>query len=62
MGTVKHILQIKGNAVYTVSPDACVYDALETMEDKNLGSMIVVDDEETCLASLPNGTMPVKSS
>jgi len=45
MGTVKHILQNKGNAVYTVSPDTSVYDALETMEDKNLGSMIVVDDE-----------------
>ncbi|MEJ7740547.1 MAG: CBS domain-containing protein [Chitinophagaceae bacterium] len=45
MGTVKHILQNKGNAVYTVSPDTCVYDALETMEDKNLGSMIVVDTD-----------------
>jgi CBS domain-containing protein len=42
MGTVRNILQKKGNTVYTVSPDSSVYEALEMLEDKNLGSLIVV--------------------
>ncbi len=44
MGTVKHILQNKGNAVYTVSPDSSVYDALETLEDNNISSLVVVEN------------------
>jgi len=43
MGTVRNILQIKGNAVYTVSPETSVYDALEKLEDNNLGSLVVVE-------------------
>lgn len=44
MGTVRKILQKKGNAVYSVSPDSTVYDALETLEDRNLGSLVVIDN------------------
>ena len=43
MGTVRNILQLKGNAVYTVSPETSVYDALEKLEDNNLGSLVVVE-------------------
>jgi CBS domain-containing protein len=43
MDTVRDILQIKGKVVYTVSPDSSVYDALETLEDKNLGALVVVE-------------------
>ena len=46
MGTVRNILQTKGNAVYTVSPETSVYDALEKLEDNNLGSLVVVEDEK----------------
>ena len=43
MDTVRDILQVKGCLVYTISPDNCVYEALETLEEKNLGALVVVD-------------------
>ena len=45
MDTVRDILQIKGNLVYTVSPESSVYEALETLENKNLGSLVVVEKD-----------------
>ena len=45
MGTVKNLLQKKGNVVHSVSPSSCVYDALEVLENKNLGALVVVEDE-----------------
>ena len=44
MGTVRDILHVKGNAVHSVSPDTSVYDALESLEEKNLGALVVVDN------------------
>ncbi|MCU7548089.1 CBS domain-containing protein [Chitinophagaceae bacterium LB-8] len=44
MGTVRNILQAKGNAVHSVSPDTSVYDALESLEEKNVGALIVCDN------------------
>ena len=41
---VRNILEKKGNAVYSVSPDVIVYDALESLEDKNLGALVVVEN------------------
>ena len=43
MSTVRNILQIKGNAVYCVSPDSSVYDALEDLEERNLGALVVIE-------------------
>ena len=43
MSTVRCILQKKGNAVYSISPNSCVYDALEDLEERNLGSLVVVE-------------------
>jgi CBS domain-containing protein len=43
MDTVRDILQIKGHVVYTVSPDSSVYEALETLESKNLGALVVLE-------------------
>jgi CBS domain-containing protein len=43
MDTVRNILQVKGNVLYTVSPESSVYEALETLEEKNLGSLVVLD-------------------
>jgi CBS domain-containing protein len=45
MGTVKHILQKKGPVVHSVSPDSSVYDALEVLESKNMGALVVVDGD-----------------
>ena len=44
MGTVRNILQTKGNAVYTVSPGTSVYEALEELENNNMGSLVVVEN------------------
>ena len=44
MKTVKKILRVKGSKVYSISPDATVYDALKRMADKNVGAMLVFED------------------
>lgn len=44
MDTVRNILQVKGNMVYTICITCSVYEALEVLEEKNLGSLVVVDE------------------
>jgi CBS domain-containing protein len=46
MGTVRHILQKKGNKVISVSPDSTVFNALETMVEQNVGALIVMDEDK----------------
>lgn len=46
MGAVKDILLKKGNVVHSISPDISVYDALEVLEDKNLGGLVVVENKK----------------
>jgi CBS domain-containing protein len=46
MYTVRHLLQEKGNRVWTISPQATVYDALELMAEKNLGALVVTEGGE----------------
>jgi CBS domain-containing protein len=41
--TVGSILRQKGNDVWSVSPDATVYDAIEMMARKRIGALIVLD-------------------
>ncbi len=45
MGTVNRILRAKGNKIFTISPDICVYNALEIMVENNVSSLVVVEDE-----------------
>jgi len=45
MGTVKHILQKKAPVVHSIGPECSVYDALEVLESKNLGALVVVDGD-----------------
>ena len=44
MGMVRNILQTKGSEVYSTTPDTTVYDALEALEDANLGALVVVEN------------------
>src|SRR3954447_25679842 len=46
MGNVRNLLQKKGTIVHSITPDSSVYDALEVLESKNLGALVVVQDEE----------------
>lgn len=48
MQTVSNIFQRKGTANITVSPDTFVFDALKIMADKNIGSVVVMNDEKYC--------------
>jgi CBS domain-containing protein len=43
MKTVKDILRIKGHDVWSTTPDATVYQALQTMAEKNVGALVVLD-------------------
>lgn len=45
MFIVKQILNEKGNDVWAVSPDATIYEALELMAEKNIGAVLVMDDD-----------------
>jgi CBS domain-containing protein len=45
MKTVRSLLQTKGHAVWTIAPDASVYQALRVMADKNVGALLVLDDD-----------------
>ena len=47
MRTVNDILQEKGAEVYSISPDAKVYDALQMMADKNVGALMVIENDTT---------------
>lgn len=41
MISVRHILEGKGNKVWSVTPDTMVFDALKLMSEKNLGAVLV---------------------
>jgi CBS domain-containing protein len=42
--TVRDLLQIKGNAVWAISPDTPLKDALALMADKDVGALLVMED------------------
>lgn len=46
MKTVREILQKKGPAVWSISADATVFDALQLMSQKEVGALLVVKDNE----------------
>ena len=46
MGTVKRILEIKGTQCWKINPDATVYDALVVLNEKQIGSVLVVDEND----------------
>lgn len=44
MGTVSNILKGKGKEIFSIAPDTSVYQALELMVEKNVSSLLVVED------------------
>ncbi len=46
MTTVKHLLDRKGRRVHSIRPDASVFDALKIMAKKNIGSLVVLEDDK----------------
>jgi CBS domain-containing protein len=43
-GTIESILNQKRGEVWSISPDATVYDAVAMMAEKNVGALLVVED------------------
>jgi CBS domain-containing protein len=43
---VKELLNSKGSDVYSIAPDALVYDALKVLADKEIGALVVLDGEK----------------
>lgn len=44
VGHIKDILQHKGNATWSISPDATVFEAIQLMADKNVGALLVLHE------------------
>lgn len=43
MKTVRDILKKKGSDIFSISPQASVYEALQVMADKNIGAVLVIE-------------------
>lgn len=46
MASVKHILQTKGREVWSVDPEASVFDAIAMMADKEVGALVVMESDK----------------
>ncbi len=46
MYTVRYLLEEKGGGVLTVTPQTIVYQALELMAEKNIGALVVLQDDK----------------
>ena len=46
MLSVRQMLSEKGSAVVSITPDTSVFDALKVMSEKNIGAVLVMEDEE----------------
>ncbi|BAJ64582.1 CBS domain-containing protein [Anaerolinea thermophila] len=44
--TVRHILEVKGSDVWSIGPDATVFDALRMMADKDVGALVVMENDK----------------
>jgi CBS domain-containing protein len=46
MKTVREILKTKGDDIWSISPEAKIFEALKLMADKNIGALIVLEGKE----------------
>ncbi len=44
-GTIGAVLNHKGRQVYSISPDATVFEAIQLMAEKNVGALLVMSEE-----------------
>ena len=45
MKKIRNILENKGHQVYSVSPETSVYDALHLMMERNISSLLIMENE-----------------
>jgi len=46
MKTIKEILAVKGNNVFTIDPSTSIIDAVKEMADKKVGALVVLDSSK----------------
>lgn len=46
MTTIQNLLDKKGREVLSIGPDDTVFDAIKKMADRNVGSLVVLEDEK----------------
>lgn len=46
MRRVKQILATKGNEIWSIEPDATVYDAIHLLAEKEIGALLVMEGDE----------------
>lgn len=46
MISIRQLLEAKGSEVWSTSPDASVYEALQLLAEKNIGALMVLQDGE----------------
>ena len=46
MTTVRQLLDQKGSKIWSIHPDATVFDAIAKMAEKDIGSLAVMDGDE----------------
>ncbi len=46
MKKVNDILKVKGHEIWSIAPDASVYDAIQLMTGKNIGALTVIEDSK----------------
>jgi CBS domain-containing protein len=44
--TVRHILETKGNDIWTIGPDETVFEALRLMAEKQVGALLVTQNDQ----------------
>ena len=44
IGTISEILSHKGSTVWSISPDATVFESVQMMADKNVGALLVTEN------------------
>jgi|SRR3954470_5363184 len=44
-GTISAILREKGAAIHSIAPDTTVYDAIQVMADRNIGALLVMNNQ-----------------
>lgn len=46
MNSVRQLLKVKGSSIYTISRNATVFDGMRIMAEKNIGALIVMNDNK----------------
>ena len=45
METLRHILEMKGDIIFSIGPNEAVFDALRLMANKDIGALLVIENE-----------------